>query len=201
MEADPLSPHIATASARRELLSLLVSSGAYSQDRHFVNIDRIWQSPPVLDSFSLHLCSLLPALLPIAQTESLATVDNVDFPYGPVPIAVEVSRRLGLPLAIWKENADPVTASHEIFGHLPSSKTIMLYDVTRFGLTALRSILWMHERDYAPRWFVTIVDCEEDAREIITGQLRADTGLVIDFIPIFTLGEIAAEASRAGANP
>ncbi len=163
--------------ARARLLELLLEAGTYNPGNQFVNVDHIWASPRTLEPFCHHLAEYLRATLPLPQVTGLVTVDSVLYPFGPVPIAVQLAVQLGLPLGIWKENADPLSGAHRFYGHKPAENGLVLYDVTRFGLTAMRALLAMRDEGCRPRWLLTLVDCERGAAEFLrTETLKMSFG-------------------------
>lgn len=186
------APPSAQATARSRLLALLLDADAYNPDNQFINIDHLWATPSILEPFCHHLAEFLRETLPLPRVAGLISIDSTLHPFGPVPIATQLAVQLSLRLGIWKENADPVTGDHRLFGHLPAENSLVLYDVTRFGLTAMRALLALHNGGCHPRWLVTLVDCERGAAEFLKAETRQQMGQEIVFVPVLTLTEVAA---------
>ena len=200
MMVESTSAQPALADWRDRLATILLDADAYDPERQFVNIDRVWQSPNSLSQCTACLAGYIRESLPREDIAGLLSVDTVLYPYGPVPLAANLAVELNLKLGINKENADPLSGAHRLYGHIPSSNALLLYDVTRFGLTLLRAILAMAEEGCRPRWVVTLMDCGQGAEALVRRE-AGNKDHEVDFLAVLNLQTLAAASDkRRGAT-
>lgn len=176
--------------ARTELKKLIGSSGAYDPTRGFFDIDRIWQDPQILVSFSKHLSSYIRGLGGFERINGLLAADSVHFPFGCIPIASLASVDLGLPLMIWKENAKIITNESFIWGAREGYRVLILHDVTRYGLTVVKEIVDLFETGCVPEIVLTIANSQLSADAYILEKAREITHQTVRFESLFTLTEL-----------
>jgi orotate phosphoribosyltransferase len=174
-----------------ELINVVFETGAYNPKTQFINIDNLWQLSENIIKVSNLISEYLSKVVPIENVKGLISIDNVIYPFGPIPISSLVCAKLNLPLGIWKENDDPITGEHRIFGITPNSESLILYDVTRFGLTALRMLVFLHDNGICPKWFVTIIDCGKGAKELLLEETLNNMGFEMEFMPLLKLKDIS----------
>ena len=177
-------------SISRRLCQVIVDANAYDPQNQFINIDAIWAYPKYSGPFSDLVFDFVKLVLPVHDIQGVVSIDNILFPYGPIPIATLLSTKLDLPLAIWKENADPITGLFKIYGQTPVENGLLVYDVTRFGLTALRALHGLHINQCRIRWLLTIVDCEAGAAEFLKKESLDEFHQDLSFLPIVSLEQV-----------
>ena len=179
------------------LVEEIISCDAYNPQNKFVNLDFLWQNPEsCIKTGKLIADYLTNRIADIKDVRGIISVDSVIFPYGPIPLAVQVSSCLKIPLSIWKENDNPITGSHRLFGKTPENNGLILYDVTRYGLTALNTINFLRANGVFPRWFVTIIDCGEEAKSLLDKEVASKSKEKFEFINLINLDEIVDAYSR-----
>jgi orotate phosphoribosyltransferase len=189
------SNQVRMTAIKAELIECLFKAKAFEPRNQFVNIDMVWYKPSYFKRFSDLLSEYIQYFININEVSCIMSVDNVIYPFGPIPIATLIAANIEKPLGIWKENNDPITGEHKLFGYTPEDGCLILYDVTRFGLTALRMISFMYENRIKPKWFITIIDCDQGAKKILEENAKK-IGFDMKFLSILNLKEIVASYTK-----
>lgn len=181
---------------KTNIIKLLIKNNAFSPKNEFVTIDKLWQDPTSLNITCKSLSDFIRLVIPVDDVSGIISMDNVIFPFGPIPIACCLSASLKLPLGIWKENDDPITGDHRIYGTVFEENGLVLFDVLRFGLVALRMMINFHEQGICPKWFISIVDCEQGGLKMIQEEVNSKWGYNLEMIPVLELSEISKAYSE-----
>ena len=175
-----------------ELLELIIHSNAYDHAKKFINIDKIWETPDTNEQFCDNLAVAIGESIEISNVNSIISMENIQYPFGPIPIVSVLCQKYKKPLGIWKENDEPITGNHQLYGEKQTENVLVLYDVTRHGLTALRMLFYLNEIGINPNWFITIVDCNKGAEQTIISEVKEHLNYHLDFISILTLDHITS---------
>jgi orotate phosphoribosyltransferase len=172
------------------LIQLILDSHCYDDQKKFVNLDYLWSNPKSFDTSVDLITSLIDTLIPLDGVSTLIGVDNVSFPFGLIPIVSAVSYYKKKPLAILKESDNPLLSSHNLYGDRTKNDSLVIYDVTRYGMTSNRLINFIFDQGICPRAFLTIVDHEKNAKELIMSPNSSDEKKKMEFYSILTITEI-----------
>lgn len=184
------------SNAREGIIKEIIDSGAYDRNKIFINIDKIWEKPDKNEKFCSHLIDYITITYPLNEISGIITLDSIAFPYGPIPLATLISTKLNLPLGIVKEGDDPISGRHMLYGQGPLTNTLFLYDVIRFGLTAIRIIKYLTSQGIKPKWFLTIVDCGQGGIKFLSETTFNEIKIDCDFNAIIKLEDIVLYDQR-----
>lgn len=178
------------------IAKILVDSGAYDASTKFVSIDVIWQTPSILSEFCNELVAFMRLIPRFQNLEAIVVGDSVQYPFGCIPIASLVSSLVGKPLVIWKESANIVTNESQTYGQIRGRKYMILHDVTRFGLTAVKIISDLKKLDGAVELVLTVVDTNAGASNFIKTRTKEVAAKAVEFRSIVLLSELESLAAK-----
>lgn len=183
---------------RQAFIREIIDSLAYNPASQFIDVDKLWQNHQLSIKVSNLISKLIVAKFGSEKFSSIIAFDNLTYPFGPIPIASHLSTILKIPLTIVKEGADPITGRHKIYGFYPETSSLVFYDVTRFGLTALRMIGFLHSEGIIPQYFITMVDCDQGAIDLLARETSNKLGVNVKFHCLLKLGEIEKAYNKEG---
>jgi hypothetical protein len=189
---EPVISAVEPLDIARSLCELLIDSKAYNPASKFVNFDFIWRDAETNKTAARLISRFIQENIPADEISGLIGLDSIVYPFGILPTLPLISAYLDKPLGIIKEDDDPITGDHKIYGEIPDRNGLFLYDVTRMGLTAYRMLGFLHRQGKFPRWFVTFVDSEQDAEKALMDPYRDRPEYRFTFLRITTINQIAA---------
>ena len=170
------------------IINEIIDSGGYDYKKPFVNIDKVWENPKRNERLSTLVAEYIKNYIGLKLLTGIIAVDSIPYPFGPIPLAVSLSSILSLPLGIVKEGDDPISGRHRIYGCCQPEGTLLLYDVVRYGLNAIRVLNFLNSQNINPKIFLTIVSINADLNAFIHSKLIIKNGF--EFHKIVMLEEI-----------
>jgi phosphoribosylpyrophosphate synthetase len=163
--------------AGKQLKGLLLDSGAYNADKHFVYFDRIWHHPARLSTcaeliYQFLLEQVHPHIPADRSQLVLLSPDAIRSNFGIIPVSVLVAAKLGCRFAVWKEMANLNWGTSAIMGSdVPDLYCIALQDVVSRGHTAVRMAQSIKSRGWQfPLYFCAVLN-NRDGPELVRRNL------------------------------
>lgn len=175
--------------AKQKLIDLIKQQDLeiYDEETRWFFFNRLWYSPTAREAFYGYFLSFLRPLIKKARTSDtvLLVPEGLSSSFGIMPFAFQVAIDLKLPIAIWKEFANELTATPYLFPDrrfLPSKPDfIVLNDVVANGsiLRKLGSYFYENELDAGISIFATILQVKAKSQQLSTnleflGQQQAN---------------------------